>query len=66
MCEEGGNWHAEGALYSGGLGISRVNWVAYGGLEFAPDGAQASPDAQIMVAERIQSYPPDQSGCAAW
>ena len=66
VCEEGGDWQANGPLYSGGLGISRSNWVAYGGLEFAQDGAQATPDQQIMVAERIQQDPPDQGSCAAW
>ena len=52
--------------FSGGLGISRANWDAYGGLEFAPEGADASEDQQIMVAERIQPSPPDQSGCSGW
>ncbi len=66
MCEEGGNWYVNGSRFSGGLGISRANWVAYGGLEFAPYGAAATPDEQIMVAERIQANPPDQHGCAAW
>jgi len=63
QCEEGGNWHANGPLYSGGLGISRVNWIAYGGLQFAPDGADATPAEQVIVAERIQQNPPDQDGC---
>jgi hypothetical protein len=66
MCEEGGNWAADGGRFSGGLGISRSNWYAYGGGAFASSGAQASEDQQIMVAERIQSSPPDQFGCGSW
>lgn len=66
VCEEGGNWQADGPRFSGGLGISRANWVAYGGLRYAPSGAQATPDQQIMVAQRIQYSPPDQYGCSSW
>jgi Transglycosylase-like domain len=66
MCEEGGNWAADGGRFSGGLGISRTNWIAYGGGEYASSGAQATEDQQIMVAERIQSSPPDQYGCGSW
>ena len=39
MCEEGGNWHADGSTFSGGLGISRANWVAYGGRRVRPRGS---------------------------
>ena len=66
VCEEGGNWQADGPRFSGGLGISRANWAAYGGLQYAQSGAQATPDQQIMVAQRIQYSPPDQYGCASW
>jgi hypothetical protein len=66
ICEEGGNWSYDSGRFSGGLGITRTNWAAYGGEEFAPEGAEATPDEQIMVAERIQSTPPDQYGCAGW
>jgi hypothetical protein len=66
VCEEGGNWHADGGRFSGGLGITRTNWIAYGGGAYAPEGAMASEDEQIMVAERIQSSPPDQGGCHSW
>ncbi len=66
MCEEGGDWESDGSAFSGGLGISRANWDAYGGLQYAPEGAEATEDEQIMVAERIQSYPPDQDGCSGW
>ena len=66
MCEEGGNWQTDGPRFSGGLGISRANWSIYGGLRYAPSGALATPDQQIMVAQRIQYSPPDQYGCASW
>jgi hypothetical protein len=66
VCEEGGNWHVEGAVYSGGLGISNENWIAYGGRQFSSSAAFATPDEQIVVAMRIQSYAPDQGGCSDW
>ena len=66
LCEEGGNWQANGPRFSGGLGITRSNWASYGGLQYAPEAAEATPDQQIMVAERIQSSPPDQGGCSSW
>lgn len=63
-CEEPvTGWTTEGSVYSGGLGISDVNWRAYGGLAFAPNGGLATPEQQIEVAERIQPDPPDQHGC---
>ena len=65
-CEEGGNWHVQGPVYSGGLGISEQNWIAYGGQrDFGPEWG-ASEDQQIVVAMRIQPDPPDQYGCAPW
>lgn len=70
QCEESGNWHANGALYSGGLGIARANWVHFGGLQFAPYGAAATPEQQVVIAKRIEAsggvpnYVPDQNGCA--
>jgi hypothetical protein len=66
MCEEGGDWESDGGAFSGGLGISRANWDAYGGLQYAPEGAEATEDEQIMVAEHIQADPPDQDGCRGW
>ena len=67
ICEEGGQ-NVDGAVYSGMLGISRTNWTAYGGGEFAEDGFHASFDEQVVVAMRIQGSapPPDQNGCAPW
>jgi hypothetical protein len=66
LCEEGGDWNSEGSRFSGGLGITRANWDAYGGTQFAAEGAGATEDQQIMVAERIQPSPPDQDGCEGW
>jgi Transglycosylase-like domain len=66
MCEEGGDWTSDGGRFSGGLGITRTNWDAYGGKAYAPEGAMATEDQQIMVAERIESSPPDQYGCHGW
>jgi len=63
VCEEGGDWHVQGAVYSGGLGISEANWRAFGGeRDFGPEWG-ATPQQQVIVAERIQPYPPDQNGC---
>jgi hypothetical protein len=50
-------------VYSGGLGISNLNWRAYGGAQFSASAADATPAEQIIVAERIQPNPPDQYGC---
>jgi hypothetical protein len=66
LCEEGGNWSADSGLFSGGLGITRANWTAYGGGAYAPEGGMATEDQQIMVAERIQPNAPDQYGCHGW
>jgi hypothetical protein len=63
ICEQGGNWHVQGDVSDGGLGISNVNWVAFGGLKYAPNGAEATDDEQILVAEKIDPTPPDQNGC---
>jgi transglycosylase-like protein len=63
MCEEGGNWHVRGPLFSGGLGISDSNWVYFGGRQFASNASLATPVEQVIVAMRIQSNPPDQNGC---
>jgi hypothetical protein len=66
ICEEGGNWHVRGSLYSGGLGITNSNWRYFSrGMGFPANAADASPAQQIAVAKRIQGkYPvPDQHGC---
>ena len=57
ICESGGWGRGTGGKYIGDLGILATNWYAYGG------GNDTSPMAQIAVAARIQSSPPDQNGC---
>lgn len=74
-CEEGGTrdyqldgpWFYSGSAYPDSLGISAANWYRLGGT------SDVSAAAQVAVAERIQTYPPDQgatigsrAGCAAW
>ena len=70
VCEEGGNWHVEGAVYAGGLGMSRANWSRFNTFGFPGDAAQASPLQQIRVAVAFATYyygnpdaAPDQNGC---
>jgi Transglycosylase-like domain len=72
-CEQHGNWHFNGSIYDGGLGMLRGNWYAYGGREFAPEAHLATPEEQVVVARRIQAragYPefvPDNNGgCSGW
>ena len=68
ICETGGNWHTRGPIYSGGLGILEVNWMAYGGWKFGAEYA-ATPAEQVFIAMKIQTangyagYVPDQNGC---
>jgi len=64
ICEEGGDWSYQGSVYSGGLGMLNSTWVAYGGLQFAPNAGLATIDQQIIIAEKIQPNPPDQNGCS--
>jgi len=61
-CEEPGGWatYAEGPEFYGSLGIDVQNWATYGS---AFNETNATPDEQIVVAEAIESNPPDQDGC---
>ena len=65
ICEMGGNWEYVGPYYSGGLGITNHNWIAYGGLKFAKNAGLATPEEQVTVARAIEGsgYVPDQNGC---
>lgn len=68
-CETHGNWKHQGSRYEGGLGIMPINWIYYGGEEFAPHAWQATPEQQVVVAMRIQDGlpTPDRNGeCHAW
>ena len=40
LCEEGGDWHVEGSVFAGGLGMSRANWAGS-----TPSGSPATPPA---------------------
>lgn len=68
-CETHGDWDMHGSNFSGGLGISNVVWIEYGGQEFAPHAGLATPFEQMLVAKRINSngFVPDQNGtCHKW
>ena len=69
QCESHSNWSSIGPTFSGGLGISNVVWLEYGGREFAPNAGLATKEQQIIIARRINSngYIPDQDGrCTKW
>ena len=69
QCETDGNWKARGPVFSGGIGIRNINWKYYGGTAFAQNAADASPQEQILVAQRIEGngFVPDQYGvCSSW
>ena len=70
LCEEGGNWHVSGPVYSGGLGFSHANWDRFNTFGFPADAAEATPDQQIRVAVAFATQywgnpnaAPDQHGC---
>ncbi|MFK2875594.1 acyltransferase family protein [Rhodanobacter hydrolyticus] len=54
LCETDANWKNNGHR-SGGLGISEDDWKTWGGDEFAPTPAEATPAQQIEVANRIST-----------
>ncbi|MER6125102.1 transglycosylase family protein [Streptomyces sp. NPDC001795] len=63
QCESGGNWHINtGNGYYGGLQFSAGTWRAYGGTAYAPTAGQASREAQIAVATKVQHA----QGWGAW
>jgi len=51
-CETHSNWQDRGN-WSGGLGIARTTWIAFGGRQFAGKPPQATKKEQIIVANRI-------------
>ena len=72
-CETHGDWHRDMPIFDGGLGIARGSWDEAGGRQFAPAPHLATPDEQVIVAQRIErnagfgDYVPDQNGeCHAW
>ncbi|HEY0301208.1 MAG TPA: transglycosylase family protein, partial [Rhizomicrobium sp.] len=52
-CQSGGIWN--GGDTGGGLGIKPALWMAWGGGEFAATAAAATPEQQIVVANRIST-----------
>ncbi|RPE45054.1 LysM repeat protein [Streptomyces sp. Ag109_O5-1] len=63
QCESGGNWHINtGNGYYGGLQFSASTWRAYGGTAYAGTADQASREAQIAVATKVQHA----QGWGAW
>ncbi|MEW1772265.1 transglycosylase family protein [Streptomyces sp. NPDC086777] len=63
QCESGGNWHINtGNGYFGGLQFSASTWRAYGGSAYASTADQASRQAQIAVATKVQHA----QGWGAW
>ena len=69
ICEEGGNWHVRGSIYSGGLGMRNDVWSYYSrGMGFSASAADATPVQQVAVAKKINTGygVPDQNGCHAW
>jgi nucleoid-associated protein YgaU len=63
QCESGGNWHINtGNGYYGGLQFAASTWRAYGGSAYASTADQASREAQIAVATKVQHA----QGWGAW
>ena len=53
QCESGGNWAISSGSYEGGLQFSNGTWLAFGGGAYAQHAYQASPEAQIAIAEKV-------------
>ena len=62
QCETGGNWHMQGASFSGGVGFYNGTWTGFGGRQFAPNAGMATREQQIVVAERVYA----QFGLSGW
>ena len=66
LCEEGGNWNYFTYRFPNALGITRANWIQFGGSV----KVRSDEFTQIEVATRfIQYYHqgiPDQGYCAPW
>jgi hypothetical protein len=56
-CESRGHWHINnGNGFTGGLQFLDSTWLANGGDEFAPSAYLATPEQQIIVAERLRDH----------
>lgn len=69
-CESGG-WRVLGSAYPDSLGITRANYVAFGGRPLRPGMVSLRMRVrEIRVADRLVAHYhigiPDQGGCAAW
>jgi hypothetical protein len=69
-CESGG-WRVLGYSYPDSLGISRANWLAFGGTPLAPGSVSRDERVtEIHVADRLaaryHAEIPDQGGCGPW
>lgn len=53
-CESNSNW-SDGGEFAGGLGIYVGSWREWGGGEFAETPDKATPEQQIIVANRIST-----------
>ncbi|MBA3524621.1 MAG: transglycosylase family protein [Geodermatophilaceae bacterium] len=63
VCESGGNWSINtGNGYYGGLQFSTGTWNAFGGGEFASRADLATPQEQMVVANRTLA----EQGWGAW
>ncbi|ORB18868.1 transglycosylase family protein [Mycobacterium noviomagense] len=63
QCESGGNWAANtGNGDYGGLQISLRTWDANGGAALSPLPSTATPQEQVLVAQRIMAT----QGPGAW
>lgn len=61
--EAGGNWaNTSNPNFSGGLQFTPSSWASAGGLNFAPTAAQASPEDQKTVADKLLQM----QGPGAW
>ncbi len=67
ICEEGGNWHVDGPIYSGGLGWLHATWDAFRKSTWPADMADAPPHMQANAMWRFVWHyhmaMPDQHGC---
>ena len=68
VCEESGDWHVRGSIYSGGLGWMNALWLQWRAPSFPMSAALASPAEQAwamshFVKHVMGGYWPDQPYC---
>lgn len=67
VCEEGGNWHVDGPVFSGGLGWLHSTWSMFRRPAWPRDMADAPPYMQANAMWRFVWHfgiaMPDQNGC---